>query len=111
MRRVVYSALFAAIAAAAINVGVAAQQTANTNKQATLVMKNGDRHTGTLVYHNDANFNLIQNGQEKAYAIDDVAVLELAGGQPTAAELTRLPAADASANDMERHMLVLRDGT
>jgi len=112
MRRVIYSAFFAAIAAATINVVAAAQQSvANTNKQATLVMKNGDRHTGTLVYHNDANFNLIENGQDKAYRIEDVAVLDFAGGQPTAAELAKLPASDASASDLDRHMLVLRDGT
>lgn len=111
MRRMVYSALFAAIAAATINVVAAAQQPANTNKQVTLVMKNGDRPTGTLVYHNDANFNLIQNGQDKAYRIDDVAVLDFAGGEPAAAELARLPASDNSSNDLERHMLVLRDGT
>jgi hypothetical protein len=110
MRRVIYPALFAAIAAVTINVAAAAPQVVNTNKQATLVMKNGARHTGTLVYHNNANFNLIENGQDRAYAIDDVAVLELAGGQPTAAELNRLPASDGSSNDMERHMLVLRNG-
>jgi hypothetical protein len=107
----VYSALLAAIAAAAINVVAAAQQTANTNKQATLVMKNGDRHTGTLVYHNDANFSLIESGQEKAYPIDDVAVLDFAGGDPAAAELAKLPTSDSSSNDLERHMLVLRNGT
>jgi hypothetical protein len=111
MRRAIYSTLFVAIAAATIHVVAAAQQVANTNKQATLVMKNGDRHTGTLVYHNDANFNLIENGQEKSYPIDNVAVLDFAGGQPAAAELTKLPASDNSANDLERHMLVLRDGT
>jgi hypothetical protein len=111
MRRVMYSALIVAIAAAALNVVAAAQQVANTNKQATLVMKNGDRHTGTLVYHNDANFNLIENGEDKAYPIDDVAVLDFAGGNPAAAELTKLPTSDSSSNDLERHMLVLRDGT
>jgi hypothetical protein len=111
MRRVIYPALFAAIAAVTINVAAAAPQVVNTNKQATLVMKNGDRHTGTLVYHNNANFNLIENGQDRAYAIDDVAVLDFAGGNPAAAELAKLPASDNSSNDMERHMLVLRDGT
>ena len=112
MRRGIQSALFAAmVAVATLTAVLAAQQTANTNKQATLVMKNGERHTGTLVYHNDANFNLIQNGQEKAYPINDVAVLDFAGGQPTATELNRLPAVDNSPSDLERHMLVLRDGS
>src|SRR6266849_3164718 len=96
MRRVYHSALVAAIATATVSVVAAAQRPiSNTNKQATLVMRNGDRHTGTLVYHNDNNFNLIEYGQDRAYGIDDVAVLDFAGGDPSAAELNQLPLSDS----------------
>ena len=109
MRRVVHLALFAAMAAT-MTVAATAQQS-NTNKQVTLVMKSGQRHTGTLVYNNDGNFNLIDNGQDRRYPIEEVAVVDFAGGEPTAAELTQLPQTDGSASDLERHMLTLRDGT
>jgi hypothetical protein len=93
-----------------MTVAAAAQQpTFNTNRQATFVMKNGDRHSGTLVYHNDNNFNLIENGQERPYPIADVAVVDFAGGDPAAAELTQLPTS-ANPPELRRHMLVLRDG-
>ncbi|HEX9367751.1 MAG TPA: hypothetical protein VF921_14065 [Vicinamibacterales bacterium] len=111
MRRVFHSALLAAIATATVTViGAAQRPVSNTNRQATLVMKSGDRHTGTLVYHNDNNFNLIENGQDRAYRIDDVAVLDFAGGDPSAAELNQLPMSDSVA-DAHRHVLALRDGT
>jgi small nuclear ribonucleoprotein (snRNP)-like protein len=109
MRRVVYLALFAVIAATMTVVATAQQ--ANTNKQVTLVMKNGERHSGILVYNNDGNFNLIDNGQDKRYPIEEVAVVDFAGGEPTAAELKELPTADGSRSDLDRHMLSLRDGT
>jgi hypothetical protein len=110
MRRVFHSALLAVIATATVTVVAAAQRpVSNTNKQATLVMRTGERHTGTLVYHNDNNLNLIEGGQDKAYRIDDVAVLDFAGGDPAAGELNQLPMSD-SASDARRHMLALRDG-
>jgi hypothetical protein len=112
MRRVFHSALLAAVAAATVTAAVsAAQQTSNTNRQATLVMKGGERHTGTLVYHNNNNLNLIENGQDRTYPIGDVAVVDFAGGEPKAAELNQLPTSDGSSDDLQRHMLALRDGT
>jgi hypothetical protein len=107
MRRfVILSAVLLAGAVAA-----AQQPTFVTNKNATLVMKNGDRQSGTLVYHNDANFNLIQNGKEQAYPIDQVALVDLVGGgAPSTAELTHLPTSP-DPPELQRHMLVLRDGT
>jgi len=110
MRRVFHSALLAATVAAAVTAVSAAQQTSNTNKQVTLVMNGGERHTGTLVYHNDANLNLIENGQDKPYSMNDVAMVDFGAGDPGAAELNQLPTGDPS-NDVNRHMLVLRDGT
>jgi len=112
MRRVFQSAVLAAVFAAATitPAGAVGQATANTNKQATLVMTNGDRHSGTLVYKNDSNVNLLENGQEKPYPMDQIAVVDFGGGDPSAAELNQLPTGDAS-NDVNRHMLTLRDGT
>lgn len=110
MRRVFHSALLLAMAAAGTLTVVSAQQpTFNTHKQATFVMKNGDRHTGTLVYHNDNNFNLIENGQEKPYPVADIAMVDFAGGDPAAAELSQLPTS-ANPPELRTHMLVLRDG-
>jgi hypothetical protein len=108
MRRLMIPALLLALAAGAVT--AAQQPTFNTNKTATLVMKNGNKHTGTLVYHNDNNFNLIENGQEKAYPVDRIALVELAGGSPSTSELTQLPTS-GDPPELQRHMLVLRDGS
>jgi hypothetical protein len=111
MRHVFRSAwLLTIMAAATMTVAAAQQPTFNTNKQVTLVMKNGDRHSGTLVYHNDANFNLIENGQEKAYPVEQMALVDFGSGDPTAAEINQLPASRDPA-ELQRHMLVLSDGT
>jgi hypothetical protein len=111
MRRTLHSAWIAAAAVVAlVSATAAAQQpTFNTNKQVTVIMKDGARHTGTLVYHNDANFNLIENGSEKSYPIEQTALVDFGAGEPTAAELNQLPQRDTT-NEMRRHMLVLRDG-
>ena len=111
MRHVFRSAwLLTIMAAATITVAAAQQPTFNTNKQVTLVMKNGDRHSGTLVYHNDANFNLIEGGQEKAYPVEQMAVVDFGSGDPTASEVNQLPSSQNPA-ELQRHMLVLSDGT
>lgn len=110
MRRVFHSAVLAAAAAVGITMVGAAQQVANTNRQVTLVMQNGERHTGTLVYHNDANLNLIENGQDKTYAQDTVAVVDFGTGDPSASELNQLPSGTGS-RDRDRHMITLRDGS
>jgi len=101
-------ALLLTLAAGAVT--LAQQPTFNTNKSATLVMKNGDRHSGTLVYHNDNNFNLIENGQEKPYPVDQIAVVDLGGGTPSSGELNQLPTS-ADPPELQRHMIVLKDGT
>lgn len=110
MRHVFRSAWLLAIMAAATITVAAQQPTFNTNKQVTLVMKNGDRHSGTLVYHNDANFNLIENGQEKAYPVEQMAMVDFGSGDPTASELNQLSTSRDPA-ELQRHMLVLSDGT
>ncbi len=104
-------ALAAAIAAIVTSTAVAQQLTFNTHKQVTLVMKNGDRHSGTLVYHNDRNFNVIENGKETPYVIDNVAYVDFeGGGNPPVSELNQLPAS-SNPPEMRSHMLVLKDGT
>ena len=111
MRHVFRSAwLLTIMAAAMMTVAAAQQPTFNTNKQVTLVMKNGDRHSGTLVYHNDANFNLIQNGQERAFPVEQMAMVDFGSGDPTASELNQLSASRDPA-ELQRHMIVLSDGT
>ncbi len=109
MRRVMYSAMFAAVSAATLAAAGVPQQVSNTNKQVTIVTRNGDRHRGTLVYHNDANLNLLENGQDRAYAIDNIVVVDFAGGDPTAAELGNLQTTIDS-RDVNAHMLAMRDG-
>ena len=109
MRRVFQSALLAAFAVAALT-AAAQQPTFNTNKQVTFVLASGERHTGTLVYHNDTNFNLIENGSERAYPTSEIAMVDFGVGDPAAAELNQLPR-NANPTELRRHMLVLRDGT
>jgi len=75
----------------------------------TYVMKNGDRHSGSLVYHKDLNLGLIVNGQEQTYPISDIAAILYDGSAPSQDELAQLPTSD-NPPELERHMLVLRGG-
>jgi hypothetical protein len=84
------------------------QPTFNTNRQVTFVLNGGERHTGTLVYHNTADFSLIENGTEHAYPASNIAMIDFGAGDPAAAELNQLPTGTTS--ELQRNMLVLRDG-
>ena len=75
----------------------------------TYVMKNGDRHSGSLVYHKDLNLGLIVNGQEQTYPISEIAAILYDGSSPSQDELGQLPTSD-NPPELERHMLVLRNG-
>jgi hypothetical protein len=75
----------------------------------TIVLKNGERVTGSLVYHQDTNINLIVNGNDEAFPYDDIAVIEFVGGTPSAAELDRLPRTDRPA-ELQRDMIAFKDG-
>jgi hypothetical protein len=113
MRRVFQAAVVAAVAAAAMvatTAGVQAQQVSRTGKQVTLVLRNGQRHTGMLVYHNNNNLNLVSGGENKAYSMDDVIVVEFVAGAPSGDELAKLPPGSPS-KDVEKHMLALKNGT
>jgi len=86
----------------------AQKPTFNTGRQVTIVMKGGARHGGTLVYHNNDYFNLIQNGREIRYPIASIAAVEFVAGAPPAAEIAKLPA--GTPPELRRHMVVLTDG-
>lgn len=93
---------------AALVAGAAVAASAAT--RATFIMTNGQRASGELVYHGgraenmiDDNLNLGNNGKEQSYALDSVAVIDIAGGTPTQNELGKaLATAEA---------VVMRDGS
>jgi hypothetical protein len=80
------------------------------NARATFILTSGQRDSGAIVHHGGNDFNLIDNnlnlaldsGQEKSYGVDQVAVIDFAGGQPSANELQQIPA--------NGEFLVLRSG-
>ncbi len=110
MQRVFYTAVAAMALVLPSTYAVSAQRpTFNTNRQVTFVLRGGERHSGTLVYHNTADFNLIENGQDKAYPASDIAMVDFGAGEPAAAELNQLPA--GTPTELQRNMLVLRDGS
>src|SRR5262249_46020536 len=78
-------------------------------ERATFILTDGERKSGEVVFHGgkaanfiDGNLNLGDNGKETSYPIEQVAVIDFAGGTPSAAELSRVPAAGQS--------VVMRDG-
>lgn len=75
----------------------------------TFVLTNGERHSGTLVYHTGTNISLVRDGRERSYPVSDVAVIIYNDGDPVQSELDQLPTSD-NPPELERHMLVLRNG-
>jgi hypothetical protein len=78
-------------------------------ERATFILTDGERKSGEVVFHggNAANFidgqlNLGDNGKEQSFPIDRVAVIDFAGGTPSATELSRVPASG--------QVVVTRDG-
>src|SRR4051812_1655127 len=77
--------------------------------RATFILTDGERKSGTVVFHGGQNENLINghlnlgvdNGADMTFPVDQVAVIDFVGGQPSGAELSQLGT---------RHMLVTRDG-
>ena len=79
-------------------------------ERATFIMTNGERKSGTVVFHGsqgnnviDDQFNLGFEGREESYPASQVAAIEFAGGQPSANELQML------AKDLS-NLLVFRNG-
>lgn len=76
---------------------------------ATFVLKGGERHSGQLVYHHKDTVGLIINGQERQFPFDDLALISFGSVNPTRQEIEALPSSD-NPPELERHMLVLRNG-
>jgi len=81
------------------------------NERATFILTDGERKSGTVVFHGSQNENLINghlnldvgNGPELTVPMEQVAVIDFVGGQPQGDELGQLPPSG--------HVVVLRDGT
>ena len=68
-------------------------------ERATFILTDGERKSGELVFHggNAANFidgdlNLGNSGKEEPIHVDQVAVIDIVGGTPSPAELSKVPA-------------------
>ena len=80
-------------------------------ERATFILTDGERKSGQIVFHGDQRENLIngylnlgndQGGPEFTYPIGQVAVIDLAGGQPSPTELAAIP--------QSGHFMTLRSG-
>jgi hypothetical protein len=100
IRRYLYTA--AVIAFAGVSMWAA--------EEATFVLNNGQWHSGTLVYGRGSNnivdgrFHLNSSGIDKTFGLDDVAVIDFAGGTPTAGERQALPPGNTG-------LMVMRNGS
>jgi hypothetical protein len=70
--------------------------TTSAATRATFIMTNGQRVSGDLVFHGGQSNNMIDNqlnlgndGKEQSYPMDQVAVIDVAGGNPSQDELSR----------------------
>jgi hypothetical protein len=81
-------------------------------ERATFILTDGERVSGTVVFHTNTRENLIDGdfslgrddgGKEMIFHADQVAVIAFAGGQPGPNELAQLPGSG--------QFIVLRDGT
>lgn len=97
------------ISAVALAACVAAPAWA-ANEHATFILTSGERQSGAVVHHGGNDSNLIDNqfnlaldsGQERSFPAEQVAVIDFAGGQPSASELQQIPGSG--------QFLVLRSG-
>jgi len=79
-------------------------------ERATFILTNGERKSGTVVFHGDQRENLINgylnlgvdNGRDMTFPMEQVAVIDFVGGQPPANELAQLGGSG--------QMLVTRNG-
>jgi hypothetical protein len=79
-------------------------------ERATFIMTNGERKSGTLVFHGGQANNMIDNqlnlgdaGKEQSFPVDQVAVIDIAGGTPSATELGSLTSSGQA--------IAMRDGS
>lgn len=89
--------ILALVVAALAVPGVAVAQ-----ENATLILKSGERVSGQLLDHGGAGFSMRVNGQERTVATNDVAVIDFAGGNMTAADWDRVTGGT--------HVIWLRNG-
>src|SRR5215471_1470501 len=78
--------------------------------RATFIMTNGQRVSGELVFHGGQGNNMIDNqlnlgnqGKEQSYPMDQVAVIDIAGGTPSQDELNKALSSNQS--------MSMRDGS
>jgi hypothetical protein len=69
------------------------------SERATFILTNGERKSGDVVFHGgqannliDGQLNLGNAGQEQSFPIDQVAVIDVAGGTPSTDELGKVGA-------------------
>lgn len=80
-------------------------------ERATFILTDGSRQSGLVAFHGTGNRNIIDNflnlaeaqGPDKTIPVDQVAIIDFAGGDPTVAEFQQLPGDQA-------HLLVMRGG-
>jgi hypothetical protein len=68
-------------------------------ERATFILTDGERKSGPVVFHTPARENLIngmlnlggEGGQEQTFPVDQVAVIDFVGGEPSPTELQSLP--------------------
>src|SRR5215203_6451366 len=83
------------LTAAVVVVGLAAT-VHGANERVTLIMADGSRHTGEVASRGPQGTNIVdtyfflQEDFEKRYAVEQVAILDFTGGQPTAEEFQQL---------------------
>ncbi|MGE0705344.1 MAG: hypothetical protein AB7F99_19390 [Vicinamibacterales bacterium] len=98
IRRLVLATMLTIVAAVAI-----AQQ------PATLVLRDGQRVSGQLLYKGGGDVGLRVGSQEQWYPFNRIAIIAFVPGDPSAEELRQLPESDRLP-DLELHQYVTRDG-
>src|ERR1700738_1873873 len=81
-------------------------------ERATFILTDGERVSGTVVFHTESRENLIAgylnlgtgDGKEQTFRENQVAVIDFIGGTPKTSELAALPEGSG-------HLLALRNGT
>lgn len=82
-------------------------------ERATFILSDGERVSGTVVFHTEARSNVradknelnlgVANGQERPFPMNQVIVIDFVGGQPDNKELSAIPNSG--------QLLSLRDGS
>jgi hypothetical protein len=76
---------------------------------ATLVLRDGQRVSGQLLYKGGGDVGLRIGSQERWFPFNQIAIIAFVPGDPSAAELRQLPETDRNP-DLELHQYVTRDG-